>query len=154
MSDNQAKRHPREGGDPFKIDSRLRGNDMENVKGFSLLELMLALAIIGILTLLSLPTYSHYIAREKRFETEVLLTQIAATLENYFTQHNSYQGATLESLGFADNNDRYELSMQMTPDEHFILVASANEKQAQEDIECVKLTLNDAGEKNKTDCWR
>jgi len=68
----------------------------KNLNGFSLLELMITLTIIGILTAFCLPVYSQHIIEARRLEAKIALEKLAATLENYFIAHNSYQGATLE----------------------------------------------------------
>jgi len=129
--------------------------------GFSLLELMIALAIVSILTALSLPVYSTHLAHEKRLEAEITLAQLANALEQYYLANNTYQNATLNNLGFSDviAHSRYQLAIQTANSASFTLTATPLDKQAIEDSECGVLILNSSGEKNisgrntMTDCW-
>ncbi len=134
---------------------------MRNFFGFSLLEILITLAIISLLTGLCFPLYSQHIAEERRLEAKITLEKLAAALEGYYTAHNTYQGATLEQLGFstfiAKNN--YQLTMTALTENTFSLSATPIASQAQQDTLCKTLILNAIGGKSITgngqlsDCW-
>jgi type IV pilus assembly protein PilE len=129
--------------------------------GFSLFELLITLTIIGILTLIALPAYTEHVAHEHRIEAEIALEKLAASLEQYTTLHNTYQNATLESLGSPEivANNTYQLSITTATDTYFLVIATPSDAQASKDKTCGTLTLNSEGEKGITgqgklsDCW-
>jgi type IV pilus assembly protein PilE len=58
--------------------------------GFSLIELMIALAIVGILSAIAYPAYVTYIEKGKRTECRAGLLKSMQQEERYFTQYNTY----------------------------------------------------------------
>jgi type IV pilus assembly protein PilE len=70
-----------------------------NNKGFTLIELMITVAIIGIISALALPSYNSYITRSKRTECRAALMQVMQQQERYFTQQNSYLAFTAVATG-------------------------------------------------------
>ncbi len=59
--------------------------------GFTLIELMVVVLIMGILAAIAYPTYQKHMVKTRRAEAKVLLTQTAAALEKYFSRCNQYQ---------------------------------------------------------------
>lgn len=134
---------------------------MKKINGFNLLEVLITLGIIGILTSLCFPLYSHHLIEERRLEAKITLEKLATALESYYLSHNTYQGATLENLGFstfiAKNN--YQLAITNITNNTFSLTATPLANQAQQDTQCATLIFNAIGGKNITgnglisDCW-
>lgn len=62
-------------------------------KGFSLLELMIALVIIGILLKVALPDFSHYMRQSQRVAAQQDLLAFEGALEQFYLQRQSYFGA-------------------------------------------------------------
>jgi len=129
--------------------------------GFSLLEILITLVIISILTSLCFPLYSQHVAEERRLEAKMTLEKLAAALERYYIAHNTYQGASLEQLGFstmiAKNN--YQVVITSLTENSFTLAATPLAEQAEQDILCKTLVFNAVGGKSITgkgqisDCW-
>lgn len=67
---------------------------MKSQKGFSLLELMIAVALIGILTAIAIPSYRNYVQRSARANAEADLISAAGAMERRKSQNFSYTGAT------------------------------------------------------------
>ncbi len=72
--------------------------------GFTLIELMIALAIIAILTAIAYPSYQDSVQRARRADAQGDLIQYAAFAERIFTETNSYATATEAASGITDTN--------------------------------------------------
>lgn len=70
-------------------------------RGFSLMELMIAVAVMAILTVIAYPSYNNYIASAKRAEAKATLLEAAQYLERQFTAEGHYDGGNLASAGLA-----------------------------------------------------
>jgi type IV pilus assembly protein PilE len=64
-----------------------------NESGFSLVELMIVIAIIGILTAIALPNYNDYITRGKVTEATSKISELGVRMEQYFQDNRTYVGA-------------------------------------------------------------
>jgi type IV pilus assembly protein PilE len=63
---------------------------MNERHGFTLIEVLIVLAILGILAALVVPSYAGYIARTRRTEGQVALIEAMQRQERYFARHNTY----------------------------------------------------------------
>jgi len=59
-------------------------------KGFTLIELMIVVAIVGILAAIAYPSYQEFVARSKRADAQGALLSLASAMERAFTENNSY----------------------------------------------------------------
>lgn len=133
-------------------------------KGFTLIEVMIVVAIIGILAAIAYPSYDEYVKRGNRSEGQAFLSDIAARQERYFSQYHVYitANANLGKLyGTAvttlkSPTDKYTITLS---DGGGGYTLTANNQFS--DAKCATLTLNARGEKGSTgsranndDCWR
>ena len=74
-----------------------RARAAPSADGFTLIELVIVIAIIGILTAIAFPSYVQYIERARRNDAKAVLLEAAQFMERRFTETRSYTGATLDS---------------------------------------------------------
>lgn len=63
---------------------------MHKERGFTLLELMMVVAIVSILAAIAIPAYSDYLQRSRRSEAKSALGQVVAAEEKHFLANGSY----------------------------------------------------------------
>jgi type IV pilus assembly protein PilE len=133
--------------------------------GFTLVELMITVAIIGILTSVGYPSYTKYIQKSKRSEAQAALVSMATAMEQWRVENNnSYAGVTVGTGATAIYTDKvptdgsgtqsYTLSIPILAAGNYTLKAVPYATQAGD--ECGYLTLDSTGIKaseSGSSCW-
>ena len=61
------------------------------LRGFTLIELMITMVIIGVLASIALPSYTRYMARAYRAEARIQLLQVAQFMQRFYAANDSYE---------------------------------------------------------------
>lgn len=133
-----------------------------NNQGFSLLELLIAICLIAILTVLAYPNYQSYITKTNRIGAETSLMRLASAMEQFYLRHQTYEEATIESLQIPKftGNHSYQLNVVKTTPSRFLISAIPIGTQSSRDKRCGVLILNNVGEKSISgpdtvlQCWQ
>ncbi|TPG74917.1 type IV pilin protein [Pseudomonas arsenicoxydans] len=126
-------------------------------RGFTLIEIMIVIAIIGIVMTIAAPSFTEYLKKGRRSEIAGVLSEQAQILERFYTKSNVYTGATGLSVG----NDYYTITPTIT-DQTFLLTAVRKTGSSMATDKCGDFTLTNTGVRNMVnatagltakDCW-
>ena len=136
--------------------------------GFTLIELMIVVAIVAILVAVALPSYESYVIRTRRAAAAGCVTDLSAFMERVYAANLRYDqnngaATTLPTTQCrTDLNATYVFSLPTASlaQRTFVVTATPQGKQSSDDAECGALSLNQAGAKSisgsgtANKCWR
>jgi len=129
--------------------------------GVTLVELMVAVAIVGILAAIAYPSYQRYVARTHRSSAQACLSQYVQFMERYYTTNLTYEDAA-PSLGCRaeSNMDRhYSFDVIGVAQGTYTVAATPIDTQASLDAQCGILSIDDTGARTISgsgdveNCW-
>lgn len=140
-------------------------NKLKKNKGFTLIELMITVAIIGILAAIAYPSYTRQVQKTRRADAKGALMGLSNAMERYFTENNRYTGA---ATGPADTGTPrifatqspvsggtkyYDLRITAATASAYTI--EADPVGTQDSDPCGKLTLSNTGLKTPptSGCW-
>ena len=126
-----------------------------SMRGFTLMELMIAVAIIGILSAIAYPSYTDYVRKARRAEAKSMLQEIQLVQEKYRANNSTY--GTLTNLGWTNTLTYYDLDINPNTASTYAIKATAKTGSSQIGdkqgaTECKNLELNQGG-KTPAVCW-
>ena len=126
-------------------------------RGFTLIEIMIVIAIIGIVITIGYPSLTEYVKKGRRAEVAGLLSEQAQMLERFYSKSNVYTGA----VGLSTGNDYYTITPTLT-DQAFLLTAVRKAGTAMAGDKCGDFTITNTGIRSMVnataglttkDCW-
>ena len=144
-----------------------------STRGFTLIELMVVVAVAAILSTIAISSYSNYVLRANRTEGRMALLAIQAAQEKYFLQNSAYAqsmatviappapppgglGVNLTAGGVTPGG-KYTISFTAATANQYALQAVATGAQTHDDPACLTFTINDQGARTPLDssgCWK
>lgn len=142
-------------------------------QGFTLLELMIVVAVVGILAAIAYPSYQEYVKKSRRSEARAALLTVAQAQEKFYTANGTYAGVLtgipeydLQSIDRATGETEggyYIVTTNVTGAGGYLATANTNGVQTEDDNFCAVFTINNLGVKYAEDgsatettdiCWR
>lgn len=125
--------------------------------GFTLIEVMIVAAIVGILAAIAYPSYQEHVRQARRAEVATVLLESAQLLERHFTRHGAYDAGTLVLASQSPTAGQAVFTLTAVLDEDsYSLTAGAVPQGIMAGDVCARYTLNQVGQRTPADirCWR
>jgi type IV pilus assembly protein PilE len=136
--------------------------------GFTIIELMIVITIVGVLAAIGAPMYQDYVMKSRRSDAYAALQQVAAAQERYFSSTRQYVASAdpFNNKATLPSPERYyTVSVALDKEGGYTATATpAVGKSQASDTQCTTLMLSNVGRKTSTgtlndddkgiDCWR
>jgi len=126
-----------------------------NSKGFTLVEIVIVLSILGILASIVYPSYTGHVKRAHRTDAKTVILQAAARQERFFGNQNRYAG-NMTTLGYGADlltteDGRYSVSVNASTVNTYTLQAVPNSLGRQNTDGCGSFIVDYLGVRNIKD---
>ena len=128
------------------------------IAGFTLIELMVVVAVVAILASIAVPSYQEQVRKSRRAQAKADLVEYAQMAERFFTVNNTYAGFTLPTTQSPREGGTAHYTLAVVPTATtFTLTATAAGPQASD--RCGDLGITNTGQKTETgsaslsECW-
>ena len=134
---------------------------MKRNHGFTLVELMITIAIIAMLAAYAIPNYRQYVVKSKRAEAHAKIMEVAGMYEKFYANTNSYptdvEGGGL-ALDLTNDYLRWEdyrvVQAGNAGGATWRIQANARNKQKDDDPNCERIWIDNLGQKGPSaECW-
>lgn len=126
-------------------------------RGFTLMEVVVVMVILGILAAIAIPNYSEYTLRSHRSAVQAFISDVASRQTQFFLDRRVYATsvAALNMTTPADIANRYAVAIATNAGPPATFQVTATPTGTQTDDRCGALTVDQAGNKGAaaTRCW-
>jgi len=144
-------------------------------RGFTLIELMIVIAIVGLIAAIAIPSYNNMVIKSRRGDAKTSLAEISQLQESYYADHNGYaltladlkldkRGYTTGGTSVTSKEGYYSIELKSSSARSYELWATAQGVQKEQDEECPIFVLSSSGkkstakagtgkEKDASHCW-
>lgn len=133
----------------------------EGSRGFTLIELMITVVVVGILAVIAVPGYQDYVRKARRADGKAALLRIQLQQEKWRAGHTTYSNDLASiGVGTSSTDGYYTLSLSGANESGYTATATAGTKQSGDKASgtsCATLTLVSAGNTatfNPEACWK
>jgi type IV pilus assembly protein PilE len=132
--------------------------------GFTLIELMVSVAIVGILAAIAYPSYMNSVRKSNRADAKAELNDIAQRLQRCYTTYGKFNDATCPvyhqlttgTSSIVTRGKYYTIKFAAAPAVSAVayqLDAEAGLAPQTDDVGCTTLSINQLGATSPSDCW-
>lgn len=138
-------------------------------RGFTLVELLVALAALGVLAAIALPAFLEQLARARRTDVQAALLEDAAYMQHYYAAHNAYADTPAPQLPFTSTprlgTASYAIAVSVPPADPTSFVLTATRTGAMASDACGDFSVDNLGrrdlvpgtfaaDRGAASCWR
>ena len=137
----------------------IRRSPMRQVRGFTLIELMIVVGIVAILATIANASYQSFVLKSRRAAAATCLMERAHYMERYYTTQLTYAGAPNPAQCGPDLNSFYTIAFSGTPAAKSFTITATPANAQTSDTKCGTLSINAQGVRGKTgtgsvdECW-
>ncbi len=132
-------------------------------RGFTLVEVMIALVVVGLLSALAYPSYQQQVAKGRRTDAKQSLLELSQRMERFYTERGTYVGAALGNTGLYPNvtsGGYYDLTISAQTLDGFTVRATPRGSQVGD--ACASFLYNQVGDQTVSNdaslsavkCWQ